>query len=585
MLGLLMGTNKPGVGKRLACAAVLLLTLGTAAAAQAASPGTLVAGFGSGGLASTGANTRLFGTTVQSNGDILAVGESGVGSSPDLLLARFTPSGALDHSFGSGGLVHGPAISGFGSLGRAVAVQSNGQIVVVGEATDPSGTYPHGMLIERFNSNGGIDTTFGSHGVADVLTGASAGQGYAVAIQADGKIVATGAATAAGSDGTAPRVAVVRLKTNGSLDTSFRGGGTDVIDLGAYSSALAVALQSNGDIVIAGSQAPGLQVTNALIARLTTTGTLDSSFGTGGAYAHQYAQGAASSTFNGVAIQSNGDIVAAGAATAGNTGADTIVVRFTSAGHQDGSFGSGGVVYTPSATQYTSTGATPGSNGVVIAPNGDIITAGTFDISVETYATLWAFSPSGAAVTSFGTGGKAVLTNSAGNNTEDAALAISPVTGDLVAVGDGGRPYSGSYAGMAALYVGYGPPKAPPTLTFKLSLKGVDKSYKTSTVAKHGLKLTAGCNEACSLTAELTVSAKTAKQLHLKVHGKSPVKIASGKATLKASGTKSITLKLSKSLAKALEKQKSVGLTLELTGKASATNKSLTTKKNVTFKR
>ena len=566
----------------LLCAVVIALGLG-AAAARAASPGTLDPSFGSGGIAGSGASTRLFGTAVQGDGKLVAVGES-LGSSPSLLLARFNTSGTLDPSFGSGGIVHGPASPpSAGSLGRGVAVQSDGKIVVVGNAIDSSGNYAQGLIVERYNANGSLDTGFGSHGVVEELGGTSFGQGYAVAIQPDGKIIATGSATAAGSAGTFPRVAVVRLNANGGLDSSFQGGGVDVIDLGAFSYALAVALQPNGAIVVAGSQAPGLQVPNALIARLTPSGALDTTFAGTGAFAHQYAQGASNSAFNSVAVQQDGKIVAAGAATMGNTGADALVVRFTASGAQDGSFGSGGVAYTPSATNFSSSGTSvPGANGITIAPNGDIVAAGVSDNSQQTYATVWALTARGALDGSFGSHGVSTYTNSAGNNTEYAAIGLSPSSGDLLAVGDGGPPLSGSYAGMAARYIGFGAPK-PPVL--KLTLTGLSKSYKTSTVAKKGLKLTAGCNEPCTITVTLTVSASTARKLHLKVHGNKPVTIATARVTLKAAGSKSITLKLSKGVAKALQKLKSVGLTVQLSSTATATHKTKTASKGVTFKR
>jgi uncharacterized delta-60 repeat protein len=570
-------TFRPTIGRVLACvAAATVLTLAMTAGARAAGPGTLDTSFGSGGIASVGTGTRLLGAVVQSDGKLLAVGQSGVGGTSNLLLARFTSSGALDSSFGSGGLVQGPAIAaGQGSIGRAVAVQANGQIVVVGSATDSSGAYPHGLIVERYNSNGSLDTSFGSHGVADELSGLSAGDGYAVAIQPDGRIVATGAANAAGSGGVTPRVAVVRLNSNGSLDSGFGSGGQDVLDLGAYSYALAVALQSNGSIVLGGSQAPGLQVPNALIARLTSSGALDTSFAGTGAYAHQYAQGAANSAFNAVAVQPNGEIVAAGAATMGNTGADAFVVRFTSGGSQDGSFGSGGVAYTPSAINFTASGTTvPGASGMTIAPNGDIVAAGTSVNGVQTSATVWAFKPNGSLDSSFGSGGIAMLTSH--GLSAYAAVAISPTNGDLLAAGDQGQPATTSDTGIAGRYIGFG---APPPAGLKLSLSGVHKSYKTSTVAKHGLKFKVSCNEACKVTATLTISAKTAKALHLKVHGKGPFKLASAKATLGGSGSKSITLKLTKSIAKALETQKSIRITLTLT----AANKTIT--KTVTFKR
>jgi uncharacterized delta-60 repeat protein len=222
----------------LGCACCLVLFLGVVGAARAAAPGSLDPSFGSGGIASSGSGTRLLGTAVQGDGKVVAVGETGAPGGETLLVARFTSSGGLDPSFGAGGLVKGPAISGTadaGSIGRGVAIQPDGKIVVVGKNTSSDGFARDGLLVERFNSNGSLDTSFGAGGVVNLLTGTSFGDGYAVAVQPDGRIVATGSADAAGSGGTTPRVAVVRLNPNGSLDGSFGSGGVEVLDLGAYS--------------------------------------------------------------------------------------------------------------------------------------------------------------------------------------------------------------------------------------------------------------------------------------------------------------------------------------------------------------
>ena len=273
-----MLSRRATTGVVLAICAVIAAAF--ASAAPAARSGSAELSFGHHGITRLTRGTRLFGAAVQSDGKIVAVGESGAGSSADVLLARFSSSGALDRSFGSRGIVHGPPVRTLlgklvrtGSLGRAIAIQADGKIVVVGKATTADGSGTDGLLVERYSSAGKLDRRFGAGGVVKLLS-SSFGDGYAVAIQPDGKIVATGAADAAGSGGTFPRVAVARLRANGSLDRSFGSGGTDVLDLGAYSYAYAVALQ-HGKIVIAGSQRPGLQVTNALIARLTPSGARD----------------------------------------------------------------------------------------------------------------------------------------------------------------------------------------------------------------------------------------------------------------------------------------------------------------------
>ena len=562
----------------LLCAASVALVLGMAAVARAAGPGSLDSSFGSGGIVSSGQGTRLFGTTVLSNGKVVAVGESGAGTSVGLLLVGLTASGALDPSFGSGGIVHGPAIAdGPGSLARAVAAQSNGKLVVVGSATDSSGVYSHGLIVERYNANGTLDTSFGSRGVVEVLNGSSFGNGYALAIQPDGRIIATGSAQTTFGNGTAPRVAVVRLSANGRLDPSFGSGGMDVIDLGPYSLANSVAVQHDGKIVIAGSQSPGIQ--NAVVARLTTSGALDPSFAGSGVYGHQYAQGSGASAFNTIAVQGDGKIVAAGAAGNGESGADAFIARFTSSGAPDSRFGSGGVQFTPSAVNWSvgDTPLVPGAYGLLIAPNGDYVLAGTYANSVSTYATLWALRPGGAADTRFGQGGAAVLTNSDNINTEYAGLAPSPTNNDFVLVGDS-APFGGRFAGIAARYVGFGaPPPPPPPL--RLTMRGARHTYSSSTVAGHGLKLTVTCNEACRLTVSLTASAATARHLHI------ARTVSSQRAALKKAGTKTFVLRLNRSLIRVLERQKSVGLTLVVSGTSTVAKRTQTIRSGVTFRR
>lgn len=569
-------------------------------AATAATPGTLDSGFGSGGIAGGGGNVRLFGAVVQSDGKVLAVGQSGIASGATLVVERFTTSGALDGSFGSGGVAHGPAVTtalGTGSVGRSVAIQSDGKIVVVGKATDSPASGTDGILVERFNSNGSIDSSFGSHGVVTAL-GDQLADGYGVAIQSDGKIIAAGSADANGQGGFTPRVAVIRLNSNGSLDSSFASHGVDVIDLGAYSVAQAVALQRDGKIVIAGSQAPGLQVPNALIARLTTSGKLDPSFGTGGAYAHQYARGASNSAFNALAVQRDGKIVAAGAATAGNTGADAFIARFNTNGSTDGSFG-GGVVYKTAAVNTVISTVVPGATGVTVTGNGDIVAAGTASNGGLTELALWAVKSNGATETGFGSGGQTITSLGASTRADGNGLAIAP-DGKLVLAGDLRRNPIGAYSGMVARYNGLGAPPPPPTSALKVSLSGLSKLYKTSTVAKQGLTVGVNCNESCTFRATLTLSSGTAKQLHIKstfrrckkvhgktrcktVHGYRSITLGSHSGRLSGSGTSKFTLRLNRKYVKALERAKSFNATLHVTATANHKNKTAT--KVLVFKR
>jgi uncharacterized delta-60 repeat protein len=595
-------------GRGAVVGSVAAAALAGAGPAVAAAPGSADGGFGHAGTATLPAGTRLFAAAAQSNGDVVAVGESLAKQTPTVLLARFTPSGALDPSFGHGGIASGPAVSGAGgSLARAVAVEPDGRIVIAGEATDSTGSASEGLLVERFDANGTPDTSFGSGGVANMLS-SSSGDGYSVAVQSNGEILAGGSA----SEGGTPYAAVVRLTSAGQPDHSFAGSGSDVIDLGAYSVAQALALQGNGDIVIAGSQSPGLQSTNALIARLTPFGALDDSFAGTGAIAHQYAPGGgAYSGFTGVAVQPNGEIVAGGNATGPSQTAYAFVARFTSGGAADGSFGQGGVAYAQAASRWEeSNNVVPGAGALALAPGGDIVLAGQYDQSVLTYATLWAFTSSGALDPRFGSSGVAL--SGAGQGSEFAGLTVSPENGDLVGVGDQKSGIS-SDAGIASAFTGFrAPSPPPPSVSLKLALGRVTANYRGALA-----RVPASCNEACSLTATLTAGAGAARTLHMTtvlhrcrtVHGRRrcfvvkrcrkvrgrrrcfavrvyrPLRLAFLRASLGRAGSHVFVLHLSRFAAGRLHHVRAVSLGLTVTAYSAASRQSARATRTLRFVR
>jgi uncharacterized delta-60 repeat protein len=363
-----------------------------------------------------------------------------------------------------------------------------------------------------------------------------------------------------------------------------------------------VTLQPDGKIVFGGSQSPNGQVVNALVGRLTSTGHPDSSFNGTGAYAHQYAKaGAASSAFNAVAIGPGGQIVAAGAATDGNSSADSIVARFNSNGSVDGSFGAGGVVYTQAAQNLLIVPTpVPGANGVVVAANGNIVTAGSAANGIQVNAVLHAYGPSGAPLSAFGSGGT-VSTSATSNNSEDAGLAIA-ADGTLAAVGDTSSMASTGYASSGALYGGVGAP-ATGSIAFKVTLSGVNRNYKIKTVSRKGVSAKVGCNQACTLRVKLVASATTAKQLKLggkrsrrctKHHGKRTcrttikyraVTVGSASGRLAGAGGKHFVLKLTSRARKAINKQKRVKLTLQATGVSTSSHQTKSASKTLTLKR
>ena len=149
-------------------------------------------------------------------------------------------AGDLDSSFGSGGKVVTNFYNGSDRIDD-IAILSNGQILAGGSSTS-------GPAVVRYNADGSIDTTFGAQGIAATTYGS----GRAMAMQPDGKIILAGDQSNV-SLSTKTDWVVKRLTASGSLDTTFGTGGRVYTDFGGSDDFLSgVAVQSDGKIVATG---------------------------------------------------------------------------------------------------------------------------------------------------------------------------------------------------------------------------------------------------------------------------------------------------------------------------------------------
>lgn len=212
-----------------------------------------------------------------------------------LALARYDTNGSLDTAFGTGGQVIAP---GLGDTTNAVAIQSDNKIVVAGSSG-------FAFALARYNANGSLDTTFDADGKVTTDIGTGIDIANAVAIQADGKIVAAGQSP----HGAGVAFALVRYNANGSLDTDFGTGGKVTTDFDkSLNIAQAIAIQSDRKIVAAGWTNDSVVNVFAL-ARYNTDGSLDTTFDADGKVTTAIG---IVNMVNAVAIQSDGKIVAAG---------------------------------------------------------------------------------------------------------------------------------------------------------------------------------------------------------------------------------------------------------------------------------
>ena len=253
-------------------------------------------------IISWGANGgRAVAVLVQPDGRIVVIGStSSALTQTDFTAVRLDSNGTIDTSFGTGG----HAIVDFGGDDRveAAALQPDGRIILAGSTT--AGMGGHNFAAARLNPDGSVDTSFGTGGQVAVDFGGDDGAS-AVLLQPGGKVILAGD-TSAGIGG--GDLAVARLNTDGSIDSSFGTGGKRTVDFGGFEAGLDAALQSDGAIVIAGGTEQGSSEDFA-VARLTSAGALDGSFG---------AAGKATVSFGGisvghaVAVQADGKILVAG---------------------------------------------------------------------------------------------------------------------------------------------------------------------------------------------------------------------------------------------------------------------------------
>lgn len=364
--------------------------------ARYGSTGALDSGFGQSGIVKVDINSwprsRGSEVLVQSDGKIVLAGAALFGldlssGTFGMFVTRYSASGALDTSFGNADFGNAgmsiKSIDGFQhTVGLAAAlVPGSEKIVVVGYADpDPSliALNDQEWAIMQFNANGQLDLNFGNQGIVTTDFAAGDDQALGVTIDANGKIIVVGKATVAGG----VDFAVARYNSDGTLDTTFGADQNGKVTFHPTNDAIAtsVALQSDGKITVAGYGDPTLSNLqngdrNTVVARLTTSGALDTTFSGGTGY-RSIAYSTGDDLANSVAVQSNDKIVLAGSATVNGAGADALVARLLADGSDDNSFGTTGQRTIRSAGNDQ-------ANAMVLQADGKVVVAGFRTIAAE----------------------------------------------------------------------------------------------------------------------------------------------------------------------------------------------------------
>jgi uncharacterized delta-60 repeat protein len=415
-------------------AATIILTLFASAQMAQATDGDLDPTFGIGGMLMTDINHSTDianAVAMQSDGKLVVVGttyQHNDFSDEDFVVTRYNSNGTLDPSFGRGGKVR-TDFPGLAAVPSSVVIQPDGKIVVAGGAF-PLFTFAGNIEVVRYNRNGSLDTSFGDGGI--VTTHFPEGS-YAsdVALQADGKIVVAGTVFVdfVIGDSSNTDFALARYNTDGTPDDTFGNGGQVSTDfLGVEDDAFSVLIQPDGKIVAVGSANDSATFYDFAAARYLSDGTLDTTFGVAGKVRTDFGD----QNFDrarSAALQPDGKIVAAGFAISQGGGVQNFAVaRYTSAGVLDTTFSNDGMA------QIDFGDCCQSANKVLLQSDGKIIVVGYANTEDSDSDFLLArLSSSGALDRTFGVSGK--VRTSFGDLNGGANGAALQSDGEIVAVG------------------------------------------------------------------------------------------------------------------------------------------------------
>ena len=357
-----------------------------------------------------------YGIAIQSDGKIVLAVDHDNGADMDAVVVRLNTDGTLDNTFDTDGIV----IIDLGGedLGAYdVAIQADGKIVIAGYYYGgPMGDF----MVARLNTDGTLDNTFNSDGVATVdIAGTSDDEGISLAIQADGQILLVGF-TDNGVDGD---VAVVRFDgADGLLDFTFDGDGILTYDSGFDELSASIAEQTDGKIVISGYLDKTTDVDVAVI-RLDSDGSFDNTFDTDGIVLTDIAGDDDEGMF--LSLQADGKILVA-STTYGGTSSDFAILRYNTDGSLDASFDTDGIVLTDFG------GGDDYGYSVIEQTDGKIVAVGSAISTFSNFAVA-RYNSDGSADATFGTGGK-VTTSMPGGDSEIYRLALQ-IDGKIVVTG------------------------------------------------------------------------------------------------------------------------------------------------------
>jgi uncharacterized delta-60 repeat protein len=244
---------------------------------------------------------------IQNDGKIIVAGgaqDYGLGSDSDFAIIRYLTDGKIDSTFGYNGIIRTDISNHSADNAKAITLLPNGEFIVAGYSDSNNGEDENFAMV-KYLPDGSIDKSFGINGSTSTDFNASIDLPNAITIQPDGKIIL------AGYTQYPSRFAIARYLENGILDQGFGEGGLVLVSFGSgYNTAESVAIDSSGNILVAGTSAQESYFDFSLT-RLKPNGNLDSEFGDNGKVITDFNAQSASTA---MVIQQDGKIVLAGIA-------------------------------------------------------------------------------------------------------------------------------------------------------------------------------------------------------------------------------------------------------------------------------
>ena len=368
-----------------------------------------------------------YGIALDTDNKLVVAGYTLLTGDNNFALARYMPNGDLDTSFDADGLVT-TDFNAMSDYGYALARQADGKLVVAGNVTTIAGT---DLALARYNTNGSLDVGFDEDGRVETNLFGSSDQGQAIITQLDGKLVLVGSVE--GSTGT--DFGVTRYYSNGSPDTSFDLDGRLSTDInGDYDYAYAAAVQPDGRLVVAGTASDGSFDDFALV-RYNPDGSLDTTFGGDGIVITDYA--AYTDQIYAILVQPDGKLVVAGQVETASS-LDFALARYNSDGSLDTSFGSGGWAVTDFFGEHDC------ARALVQQLDGKLVVAGYANEGTDYSFAVARYSANGVPDPTFDGDGRVVTEFNGG---DDLAYALTLQTDGMIVVA--GWAFNGVYDDFA----------------------------------------------------------------------------------------------------------------------------------------